>query len=344
MHKSTKGGNANKKGRFLETLVAFLHEVVGDNVERNALLPTSDGTGRTREIDVLLKVASEELAGCPIHIPIECKNYRERIGVEHVDAFVGKLKDIGIDANLGIYVAASGYTCGAVKRAEAAGIKTLVADGLTRDRLALEVERVLHSLVFWIAQWKDTSYFPFIPTSDGPDGSIVADLPAGAAWETGCLDTIWQLWLEGKIPCVIGEHCITVRMKENKLAVCTVEVSAQGALLPGRVKTAALRNAKNDKTEKQYMDVDFQWDGSRIVLKRYGDDAELEHDTRRGTARLALRAPRIIGPKMYWPPTVQTANRVAQLLASNQPVSFDRVEGANLLKAWVVPESARVNR
>ena len=62
MAKATKSDEANKKGRFLETLVAFLHEIVGDNVERNAQLPTSDGSGETREIDVLLKVASEELA------------------------------------------------------------------------------------------------------------------------------------------------------------------------------------------------------------------------------------------------------------------------------------------
>ena len=304
MAKTTKSGEASKKGRFLETLVAFLHEIVGDNVERNAQLPTSDGSGETREIDVLLKVSSEELAGCPIHIPIECKNYGERIGVEQIDAFIGKLRDIGIDENLGIYVAASGYTSGAIRRAGSVGIKTLIAEGLTKTRLALEVEKALHHLVFWVAHWETTSHFPFVPNNHGPAQSILAELPPGTDWKTGSLDAIWKLWLEGRIPCVIGEHDVTVRIKTNELAICTVDVSAHGVRLPGGVKTAALRNARSGKTEREHLDMNVRWDGSRIELYRYADNEELDKDTEKDSVRLELRAPRIIGPQMYWPPSV----------------------------------------
>ena len=204
MRESTKDSEAHRKGKFLETLVAFLHEIVGADVERNALLPTSDGSGREREVDVSVKVASEEMAGCPIHIPIECKNYGASVGIEQIDAFVGKLQDIGIDTNLGIYVAASGYTSGAARRAHAVGIKTLLAEGLTRDRVALEVQEILPSLVFWVAEWRSTSHFHFVPTRDGPAESLVVDLPSGASWEVGSLDVIWRLWLRGTIPRIIG--------------------------------------------------------------------------------------------------------------------------------------------
>ena len=334
--------DANPKGKFLETLVAFLHEVAGDDVECNARLPTADGSGREREVDVLLKVASEELIGCPVHIPIECKNYGERVGVELIDAFVGKLQDLGIDTNLGIYVAASGYTSGAIGRAEAAGIKTLVAEGLTKDRLALEVQKALHSLVLWVAEWKSTSYFPFVPKSDGPSGSITVDLPPGASWETGSLDLIWELWLRGEIPCAIGDHEVTVKIQPNQLAICTIEVSAHGACLLGRVKSAALTDARNSTFDKQHIGLELCLRGGAIQLVRYANAKEMEKKISQGTIRLELRTPRIIGPKMYWPPSQQTANRVANLLATNQTISFDRVEGSNLLRAWVAPLAARM--
>ena len=336
--------DANLKGRFLETLVAFLHEVFGHNVECNARLPSVDGSGRGREIDVLLKIEPEELAGCPVYIPIECRNYGERIGVGQIDAFVGKLRDIGIDTKLGVFVAASGYTSGAIKRAEADGIRTLVAEGLTKDRLALEVKRVLQSLVFWVAEWKNTSCFPFSLPGEGPDGSVTLNLTPGLSWETGSLDLIWKLWVQGDIPCVIGEHMVTVRYEANQLAIWTIEVSAHGACLPGSIKTVTLTDAKTGEPERQYLGIDLDLGRGVVQLVRYSDAKELEKETSQGMSQLALRTPRIIGPQMYWPPSEQTASRVAKLLATNQAVSFDRVEGSNLLRAWAVPPAASVWR
>lgn len=327
------------KGRFLERLVAFLHQIFGQEVECNARLPSIDGTGRTREIDVLLKVEPKELSGCPVHIPIECRNYGERIGVEQIDAFVGKLDDVGVERGLGIFVAASGFTSGAIKRAEAAGIRTLVAHGLTRDRLALEVTRVLHTLVFWVAEWKCTDYFPFVPSEDGPDGAIAVDLPHGVARETGSLDLIWKLWMQGDIPCSIGEHSVKVKSGANEIAIWTIEVSAHGASLPGRIKAASLSDAETGKPDRGYVGMDLHLAGGKVHLVRYSNNEETVQGISGGTARLALRAPRIIGPQMYWPPSKQTADRVASLLAENKTITFERVEGSNLLRAWAAPSA-----
>ena len=329
--------DANLKGRFLETLVAFLHEIFGQEVECNARLPSIDCTGRTREIDVLVKVETEELSGCPVRIPIECRNYGERIGVEQIDAFFGKLQDVGIDPCFGIFVAASGFTSGAVRRAEAIGIRTLVAEGLTRDRLALKVEEILQSLVFWVAEWKCTSCFPFAPSSDGPDGSIAVDLPTGIPRETGSLDLIWKLWMHGDIPCTIGEHLVTVRSGTNGIAIWTVEVSAHGICLPGRMRTASLVDAQTGEPDRRYVGLDLHLGRGEVQLVRYSSAEDMAQRIAQGTARLALRTPRIIGPQMYWPPSEQTATRVATLLAANEAFTFERVEGPNLLRAWAVP-------
>ena len=339
-----KSSDANLKGRFLETLIAFLYEVSGHNVERNGRLPSVDRSGREREFDVLLRIEPEELAGCPVYIPIECRNYGKRIGVDQIDAFVGKMWDVGIDTRLGVFVAASGYTSGAIKRAEAEGIKTLVAEGLTSDRLALEFKRVLQSLVFWVAEWKDTSCFPFSLPGEGPDGSIPVSLPPGVSWKTGSLDRIWRLWVQGDIPCEIGEHMVTVRYEVHQRAIWTIEVSAHGACFPGGIKTATLADAGTGELEKRYLGVDLHLGSGAAQLVRYADAEELEKEISRPTSHLALRTPRIIGPQMYWPPSEQTASRVAKLLATNQAVLFDRVEGPNILRAWTIPPATGVRR
>ena len=108
-----------KKGDFLENLVHDLHELAGDQVERDVQMLAIDDSGRTRQIDVLLSVAGEEFGDCPVRFPIECKNYGRKIGIQEIDSFVGKLNDIGIPPQFGIFVAVLSYTSDAMKRAKA---------------------------------------------------------------------------------------------------------------------------------------------------------------------------------------------------------------------------------
>src|SRR5436190_1367238 len=97
------------KGRMIEAIVASMHESDGVKVERNVKLPPTRSQEPTREIDILL---SSQVCGYPVRYVFECKNERKRIGVEYIDAFVGKLQDVGIPTQYGIFVTTSDYSKG----------------------------------------------------------------------------------------------------------------------------------------------------------------------------------------------------------------------------------------
>ena len=96
-------GHSKRKGEIVEEVVSLLHQQSGLNVRRNVRLPTIDGSGRKREIDVLLE---GEVAGYPIRFAIECKNVEKPVGSPLIDQFCGKLRDVGIPCSYGIFVSA----------------------------------------------------------------------------------------------------------------------------------------------------------------------------------------------------------------------------------------------
>ena len=71
---------------MIEYIVAQMHYYPNVKVERNVHLPTIDGSGRKREIDVLLTV---EILGYQNRWAIECKNEEATIGSPKIDAFCG---------------------------------------------------------------------------------------------------------------------------------------------------------------------------------------------------------------------------------------------------------------
>lgn len=103
-------------------------------VQRNIKLP-----GRYRnpkypgEIDVLLTSA---MLGYPVTHAIECKNLKGKVGKGNIQSFIGKLEDVNIPHQHGIYISAKGYTKDAIDRASTTGIKLLTMTGLTPDGLA----------------------------------------------------------------------------------------------------------------------------------------------------------------------------------------------------------------
>lgn len=140
----TRQPTSKEKGDLVERIVASMHERSDIIVEKNVFLPAAGGAGRRREIDVLL---SSTVAGYPVRFAIECKNEARATGAPDIDKFVGKLDDVNISRQYGIYVVTSGYTKGAVDRAQQAGIKTLILSGLSQDRLASAISEAMQSVV-----------------------------------------------------------------------------------------------------------------------------------------------------------------------------------------------------
>ncbi|HSB10250.1 MAG TPA: restriction endonuclease, partial [Blastocatellia bacterium] len=111
-----------KKGKIVERITAAFHDNPDVTIRLNAFLPVVGGGRRRREIDVLVV---GQLAGYTMRIAFECKNERSAVGVQKLDEFIGKLKDVGIPPQNGVYVSASGYTAGAIERAQKEGVRAL---------------------------------------------------------------------------------------------------------------------------------------------------------------------------------------------------------------------------
>ncbi|MCL4252074.1 MAG: restriction endonuclease [Anaerolineae bacterium] len=74
-------------------------------------------SGRRRQLDVTLTIKT------PLHsvfVVIECKDHRRPVGIESVDEFATKLRDVR--ANLGVLVSSSGFDAGARAQAQTQGI------------------------------------------------------------------------------------------------------------------------------------------------------------------------------------------------------------------------------
>ena len=330
-----------QKGDILENLVHNVFKVTGVQAEHDVHLPATDRSGRTRQIDVLLSVAADELGNCPVRFPIECKNYGRKIGIEDIDCFFGKLHDVGIETKFGIFVAVSGYTSDAMDRAKSAGIRLLYAEGLTEERLALKIHDVLHGVVFWVATWTISSSFHYLPVPAPEPGYCDFHVETGRSmqdWMTEALDEIWKLWISGQVPCKFAEYSVCVTSDNGGPVISDLVVRAHGIKLGGRVRSATLRVADTGKVERQHVQAETDLPEGTTLLSAYANEKELEGELAGSAMRLDVRTPRIIGPEMFWPPTVETMQRLVEYVERGERPGFNDLEGRNLLRAWAYRE------
>jgi hypothetical protein len=79
-------------------------------------------SGHMHQIDV---VAELELAGTSLIIPVECKCYSHKVGIDEIMEFATRIEDIG--AHKGIVVTTTGFQSGAVRFAKSKGIALVIA-------------------------------------------------------------------------------------------------------------------------------------------------------------------------------------------------------------------------
>lgn len=285
--KSPSQNSTNKqKGNLVEEITAMLHGSPNVKVERNVFLPTLEDPKRKREIDVLL---TSNVSGYSVRLALECKNEGKVLDVEYIDSFIGKLDDIGIPHQHGIFISASGYTSGATKRAKAKGIRTLVIAGLTKDRIASAVTEAWQYTIFLLPVVNKVSVITRASEADvqeittffNKDGAVCGFLP----------DLIWFKWKEGGIKPILGETEIEMQMPAGwqqiingkfeppaKL-IANIEVIGYVLTLEGKVRQHSLIDSLTSKVEKFHLNADFDTTHhmeKKIAFKRFLSERKLQ--------------------------------------------------------------------
>jgi Restriction endonuclease len=349
-----KGENSTTaQGRIVERVVALMHEQPGVTVERNKYLPPVYGKGRKREIDILI---TGDLAGYPIQIAIECKDEAEAIGSPKIDAFVGKLKYLGLSSRQSIYVATHGYTTGAIERAEEAGIRLLTLRNLTDADLAHSITGAFQSTIYLLLQVMQMEVSNEVPppyTGEAlsffdADGNLSAMFP----------DFIWQKWMTNEIPLTLGEHELNLPLPTNLRQMVngnTVEtfglktkVRVVGVVvtLEGQTKGYQLNNIVNETPERIFYDFSFSVPETSVPIITVASEEQLTTLLNRpGSFQVIssrIKLPRINSGPIYWPPST----RVVHLLHKRwqmfqngeipelQPLDWKEVEGTDLSTVW----------
>jgi tetratricopeptide (TPR) repeat protein len=257
-----KDRTRNDKGILLEQIVAMLHQDEGVKVETNVkLIPKSGDETRKREIDVLL---TRDVAGYPVRVGIQCKNYGKPITVGQIGEFRDLLEDVNIPIQQGIIVSVHGYQSGAEKRAEELGIKTFVLEGLDKTRLKKEIQDTFQYFVHLMVVVEEMTIF-----------SDISDIQAWGFWDDeqkfcGFLsDLIVSRWRNGEIPMKLGEYSFDLKLPKGWHQILNgkfvypysmsakIRVVAYLGEMKGQFEEFRLKETATNKIEKFHLQANF---------------------------------------------------------------------------------------
>lgn len=350
------------KGKLVEFIVASMHKVPGVDVQLNVKLPALNSKQkRRREIDVLL---TSKVSGYPVRIAIECKNYKEVIGVDLIDKFIGHLKDVGVPTQNSVYVTARHFTKGAIERAEKEQIRLLQLTGLTQDRMAAYLQQAIQTYIHLMLRLDETEISwnvePVIDVPGIPDSGPTIFYDKNGQ-QSFCLpDELWLSWIAGHFTC-IGKYRVEFHLPpdwyvvydEKALQVSslitTVKVAAFVTTIPGQFSHHTLINAQENIIEKTHTHISFAPVNGTCPIVRIKSEKELAAYLQKQPEFVKLsirgRVPRIETAICYWPPSSQAEGKLNEQWASyeagtipNQaPMDAIEIEGSDLsagYEAW----------
>lgn len=339
------------KAEVLESLIASLHDWPGVRVEKNVWLPAVGDPSHRAEIDVLL---TQPIAGYPVRIAIECKNEAALVGLAEVNEFIGKLEQVGIPKQLGVFVSASGYTSDAESRAKCAGLRVLKLEGLSPNGLRASLCGIAHqSVVFLVAVASEVTLFTSSPAPPVPmflngEGRLCGTLPHMLA----------EKWAAGDIATTLGEYDLTIPIPDDwrpftadpfefvvRNAYVRMRVVALAVTIQGSTSTFALVDALTAEAEKVRLKAEFELPVGPHPLRTFTTEAELQDflTARDGTVVLTTRikVPRIRYHAAYWPLSARAFDRSVEIAArfeSAPPaavdIDFSKIEGDDICTAW----------
>lgn len=343
-------GSTRAKGDIVEEIVASMHQMPGITVERNVFLPAKDGGERVREIDVLL---SSQVAGYPVRVAIECKNQKKPIEVADISEFVGKLLDVGIPSQHGIYVSKSRYRSGAMLHAKSASIQALMLKELDLDSVAESVRQAFQSFVYLLAAVAEIRVENDIAEAENDWQILVFYDKEGHAYTT-IPDLVWQEWISGRLPDSVGLHCCTIEIPDDwrqivdgkVVRVTGVEVDIQITghviTIPGSVSHYELIDASSQKTERSQIKAEFEISSGTYPVTTFTAEEELQRFMHRGGGISlfigCFRLPRIRLGAIYWPPSERVAQEAIRRMQAftegkiqdPRPFKFADIEGSDM--------------
>lgn len=354
--------SSKKKGTVFEKLTASMYDLPGVSVQRNVKLPVRRVVGkkkRKREIDVLVQGS---LAGVSIRIPIECKDYKNKVGVGKIDAFIGALADVGLPSAPSVFVAASGFTQDALDRAAEVGMITRVLKEVRRDTSKEMISSALQRVVFLLAHvtsigWQDNigDYRAFTKTpKDALEvfaffddvGQLVGSVP----------DLVWRAWCDGEPGSIIGEYELSLEIPEGwhrfvkgeaaplEGVHATVSVVGLVVTLPGSLSVNLLIDPATGETERSELSAAFNNPESPIPVQTFSSEEGLtKHLQQHSSAGFfadvgRIRLPRILLKDAFWPLSQKAHQKIQELARESgelpAEVSFKDIEGNDLSAVW----------
>jgi len=343
-----------EKGKVVEKIVAMMHEALGVEVRRDVLLPAKNDSSRRRQFDVLLV---GNVAGYQTVLAVECKNHKRRKDVGDVGRFRDHLEDAGLAPQQGILVSASGFTSGALGRAEELGMRTYELSGLSPDRLSEAVHKASQLVISVVPFMSQLSVVSEVPDEASTtealalydaEGQLVGSIP----------DLLWMRWLKGEPESILGQHVLEIPEPEGwhartngerarMLSVSAkVEVGAAVVELPGTATSVALIDPEGRGVQKARTAARFENAPGEYPVRNFRDEEELAAylEGQRTAFRVTvgrIRAPRIRLEHVYWPPSERVARRIKQLEKFHRagrigmsPENLRGVEGTDLRTIW----------
>ncbi|MCK1621761.1 hypothetical protein IVA98_00495 [Bradyrhizobium sp. 160] len=156
---------------------------------------------------------------------------------------------------------------------------------------------------------------------------------------TEILNSVWQLWVSGRIPDTIGEHlfCLAPRSQDATwIGVGAVTVTGWMASSPGVVKHGILRDAQAGNIDRVHIAATFDEIKGPLTLEPVNSETALADiiEKQRNSLVMRVRVPRIVSDVGYWPPTIEAMNKAKALVDAGKPVRFEDMEGTNIMDAW----------
>jgi hypothetical protein len=269
--KLNRSRKLEEKWRLVEQIVAAVFEAADVQVQRNVRLRSirrRGGRGGTREIDVLIM---GRLAGQKIHIPVECKHQNRKTDSSAIDAFIGKLLDVGLPTQPSIFVSTAGFTKPATERAQEVGMRPLILNGTDFTKTREKVLDAIQSHIFIACSLKQLKFQMLEAAEPGTFRHIQFYDKAGS-YRGSIADFLWEAWIRGVPPLVCGRYRYDLEIPEEwkfladgkKNSIHNIKAEFQVVALTfqfrGETKTYNLIDALTKSPERQTVQVRFSPD------------------------------------------------------------------------------------